>query len=465
MRDLILLFALVAIIPFIFKRPVVGALAYCLVSLMNPHRMTYGFAQTFPFAMILCVVTLVAVVLSREQKKLPLSPPVWMLLIFFSWMTLCTVFAQMPTAAWKDWDRFSKIILMVIVTIMTVRTRKDVQALAFVVAISLGFWGFKSGLFVIFSGGGEGLLGPRASFISDNNTLALALVTITPLLVYLVTQVHTKWLKRGVVAIAALTALGAIGSYSRGALLGAFMMGFFLWLKSPYKARLGLVFALIVPIVLLAMPEEWMGRMHTIQTYEEDASATGRINSWMFAMNIANEFVLGGGPNVFSPYMFMLYAPEPERYYDAHSIYFQILGEQGYIGLVIFLIMFAVAWRTGSRVIRFCRDKPDLGWALMLARMCHVSMIGYLTAGAFLTLAYYDLIYYVIAILVTLDKVLIRAPQKDDIPPLRHPLLDRLMTRFLGRPPAPAAQDGTKDGAQAGAPGVRPGNRPETRAR
>jgi probable O-glycosylation ligase (exosortase A-associated) len=438
-RDLILLLAFVAIIPFIFKRPVVGALAYALVSLMNPHRMAYGFAETFPFAMYLCVITLAALVFSKEPKKVPMSPAVSMLLVFFLWTTVATIFAQVPQAAWEDWDRFSKIMLMIFVTVMTVRTRKDVQALAFVVALSLGFWGVKSGIFVIFSGGGEGLLGPKGSFISDNNTLALALVTITPLLVYLVTQVHSKWLKRAVLAMAALTALGAIGSYSRGALLGAFAMGFFLWLKSTHKLKTGLAFLAVVPVVILAMPDEWMGRMHTIQTYDEDASATGRINSWMFAVRIANEFALGGGPNVFAPHMFLLYAPEPDRYYDAHSIYFQILGEQGYIGLAIFLTMFAVAWRTGARVIRHCRDKEDLGWALMLARMCHVSMIGYLTAGAFLTLAYYDLIYYVIAILITLDKVLIRAPQKDDIPPMRLPFLDRLMGQGRGRAPTASA--------------------------
>lgn len=441
-RDLILLFAFVAIIPFIFKRPVVGALAYALVSLMNPHRMAYGFAQNFPFAMLLCVITLAAVVISREPKKLPMSPGVLMLLIFFSWTTITTIFAQMPAAAWSDWDRVSKIMLMIFVTIMTVRTRKDVQLLAAVVALSLGFWGIKSGLFVIFSGGGEGVLGPKASFISDNNTLALALVTITPLLVYLLTQTHTKWTRRAVLGMAALTVLGAIGSYSRGALLGAFMMGFFLWLKSTHKLKTGIAFLLLVPVVVLSMPEEWMGRMHTIQTYSEDASAMGRINSWQFAVNIANEFVLGGGPNVFSPYMFMLYAPDPERYYDAHSIYFQIIGEQGYIGLAIFLTMFAVAWRTGSRVIRFCRGKDDLAWALTLARMCHVSIIGYLTAGAFLTLAYYDLIYYVMAILITLEKVLIRLPQKDDIPPMRIPFLQDRIDRWLGKTPATKAPAG-----------------------
>lgn len=439
MRDLFLVAFCLAIIPFVFKRPVVGCLAYCLFSLMNPHRLTYGFAQSFPFAMYLFVLTLIAVVVTKDKKKLPMSPAVVMIMIFLAWMTLATVFAQVPKAAWSDWDRFSKIILMIIITIMTVRTKKDVQALAFVVAFSLGFWGVKSGIFVIASGGGEGLFGPRKSFITDNNTLALALVTVTPLLVYLVTQVHTKWLKRGALAIAALTALGAIGSYSRGALLGAAMMGLFLWFKSTHKMKTGLAFLIVVPLIVLAMPEQWMGRMNSIQTYEEDNSATGRINSWYFAVRIANEFLLGGGPNVFAPHMFMLYAPQPDRYYDAHSIYFQILGEQGYIGLAIFLIMFAVAWRTGSRVIRFCLDKPDLGWALMLARMCHVSIIGYMTAGAFLTLAYYDLIYYVFAILITLDKVLIRYPQKDDIPPLQHPMLDRLMHRFLGKPQDPAA--------------------------
>lgn len=429
MRDIVLFLAFVAIIPFIFKRPVVGALAYAVFSLMNPHRLTYGFAAYFPFAMYLSIITLVALVVSKEKKALPMSPAVLMLAVFFIWTTIATIFAQVPVAAWQDWDRFSKIILMIFITILTVRTRKDVQALALMVALSLGFWGVKSGVFVIFSGGGEGLLGPKFSFISDNNTLALALVTITPLLVYLVTQVESKWLKRGVLAMAGLTALGAIGSYSRGALLGAFAMGFFLWLKSTHKFKTGLAFVVVVPIVLLAMPEQWMGRMNTIQTYDEDASATGRLNSWMFAIRIANEFVLGGGPNVFSPHMFMLYAPQPERYYDAHSIYFQILGEQGYIGLAIFLTMFFVAWRTGARVIRFCRDKPDLAWALMLARMCHVSIIGYMTAGAFLTLAYYDLIYYVIAILITLEKVLIRMPVQEDIPPMRVPFLDR----FTGR--------------------------------
>jgi len=127
-----------------------------------------------------------------------------------------------------------------------------------------------------------------------------------------------------------------------------------------------------------------------------------------------------------------------------------VLGEQGYIGLAIFLTMFLVAWRLGSRVIRFCRDKPDLGWALMLARMCHVSIIGYMTAGAFLTLAYYDLIYYVFAILIVLDKVLIRMPIQEDIPPMRIPFMQDRIDRWLGKAPDAKAQGGAAAPRQTG---------------
>ena len=429
MRDLILFLAFVGIMPFIFKRPVVGAMAFAMVSLMNPHRLTYGSAQNFPFAMYLCLATLIAILISREQKKIPMTPAVLVMLLFFTWYTVGTIFAQAPTGAWADWERYAKTMLMVFVTIMTVRTISDVKVLALTVALSLGFWGAKSGVFVILSGGGEGLHGPFDSFISDNNTLALAMVTITPLLVYMASRAKTKWAKRAAMGMAGLTMLAAIGSYSRGAMLATFAMGFFLWLKSANKLKTGLAFVLIVPIVFSLMPPQWTGRMHTIQTYDEDASATGRINSWHFAVNIANEFAIGGGPNVFTPHMFMLYAPEPERYYDAHSIYFQVLGELGYFGLAIFVAIFVTTWRAAGRIIRHCRDNEDQSWALMLARMCQVSMIGYLAAGAFLTMAYYDLIYYVIAIVVCLDKVLIRAPQKDDTPPMQLKFVERYLER------------------------------------
>ena len=425
MRDLPLFLTFFFIIPFIFKRPVVGAMAYAVVSLMNPHRLSYGSAYSFQFAMLICVITLVSVVMSREQKKIPLNPPVVALGLFCLWMIVTFLFALDPPRAVVVGDRVYKIMLMVFITILTVRTKKDVQALALVVAVSLGFWGIKGGAHTILTGGRGGVIGPADSFISDNNTFALALLVTVPLLVYQVTQARSKLIYWIALGATLLTVVATIGSYSRGALVGCAAMTFFLWLKSKSKFKTGLVIALLAPVLVLSMPAEWTGRMNTIDNYEEDQSAQGRLNAWGFAINVANRFPLGGGPGVFSPEMFSQYAPHPETYHVAHSIYFQMLGEHGWFGLALFLFMHACTWRTGTRIIRHCKDKPELAWAEMLARMCQVSQIGYLTAGAFLTLAYYDLAYYVMAIVITLDKVLIRAPQPDDIPPMRLPFRKR----------------------------------------
>jgi probable O-glycosylation ligase (exosortase A-associated) len=165
--------------------------------------------------------------------------------------------------------------------------------------------------------------------------------------------------------------------------------------------------------------------MGSIDNYQEDASAMGRINAWKFATNVAADLPLGGGFGVFTPRMFKFYAPEPQRFHVAHSIYFQVLGDHGYLGLLIYLGLFFCAWRTGSRMISHCRDKPELAWANTLARMCQVSIIGFMMAGAFLSLPYYDLIYYIFAILVALEKVLVRAPQADNTPPMRIPFIGK----------------------------------------
>ena len=102
----------------------------------------------------------------------------------------------------------------------------------------------------------------------------------------------------------------------------------------------------------------------------------------------------------------MIYAPDPLGYHVAHSIFFQVLGDHGFIGLAIFLVMLVCAWRTGTRVIRFCGKSVELKWASDLARMAQVCMIGFIVSGTFLSLAYFDLLYDFIVLLVVMEKFL-----------------------------------------------------------
>jgi probable O-glycosylation ligase (exosortase A-associated) len=405
-RDALIFLIVFGSLPLVLKRPAVGAMIYAWLSLMNPHRLTYGAAYDFPFAAVIAAVTLGSLLVSKQRKSMPVNSFTVMLLVFAAWMTLTSFFALEPDFVWGEWNRVMKTYGMLVLTMMAVRTERDIKELVWVIALSLGFFGFKGGLFTLLSGGSSHVYGPDDSYISDNNALALALITVLPIIWYLQQQATKRSMRIGLLVLVAATLIAAAGSYSRGALVaGAAMLGF-LWLKSRAKVRTGLALLLIAPLVYLVMPPEWFGRMETIDNYHADASALGRINAWGFAMNVAKSHIMGGGFHAFSPRMFFVYAPEPANHHAAHSIYFQVLGEHGFIGLAIFLVLMVCAWRNGSRIIKMCKERPEWRWASELAAMGQVSMIGFAIGGAFLTLAYYDLIYYIVGTLALVERLL-----------------------------------------------------------
>jgi probable O-glycosylation ligase (exosortase A-associated) len=87
----------------------------------------------------------------------------------------------------------------------------------------------------------------------------------------------------------------------------------------------------------------------------------------------------------------------------AHSIYFQVLGHHGFVGLSLFLgIWISTIWMT-SKIRKESRGVPQAQWCFDLASMCQVALVGYAVGGAFLSLAYFDLPYnIVVAVSVTL---------------------------------------------------------------
>jgi probable O-glycosylation ligase (exosortase A-associated) len=201
-----------------------------------------------------------------------------------------------------------------------------------------------------------------------------------------------------------LTAAAILGTQSRGAFLGGAAMAALLWLKSRNKLVLLVIMLLIVPALLVFMPESWHAKMGTIQTYEEDSSAMGRIVAWQFAMELASQRLLGGGFGCFTPEAYLAFAPElvavGGKYQDAHSIYFQVLGNHGFIGLIIYVALLLATWRHASGLMRLAKPVPHLKWAYDLSGMCQVSLIGFMVAGAFLGLAYFDLFFALVALVV-----------------------------------------------------------------
>jgi len=210
---------------------------------------------------------------------------------------------------------------------------------------------------------------------------------------YLQVQLTNRWLKIGMTLSMALCALAALGTYSRGAFLGVAAMGAFFWIKSPKKAQWGVLIVIVGVVALSLLPEQWWDRMNTIKTYDQDASSLGRINAWWMAFNLAKDKVFGGGFMIYERAIFAIYAPDPNAVHAAHSIYFQVLGEHGFIGLFIWLTIGVTTWMTARALIKHGNAVPADSRAAELGRMVQVGMVGYAVTGAFLSLSYFDLPY------------------------------------------------------------------------
>jgi putative inorganic carbon (HCO3(-)) transporter len=396
-RDVLLILIVFGSIPFIFRSPVNGVLMWVWISVMNPQTQTWGFAHHIPFALVIAIATMAAMVFTREPRSLPWTPLTMTLLAFALWMNITLPFSMYFEYSLDQWNKVMKIMLMNFVVIMLVKSRHDIHRLMWVLVISLGYYGVKGGLFTIRTGGSQRVWGPGDSFIGDNNAIALALIMVIPLIVYVQQNTDKKWIRHALTAAILLCTLAALGSYSRGAFLAIGAMAAFLWLKSRQKVAVGGLMVLSAPLLLLFMPEQWTSRMDSINDYQGDSSAMGRLNAWQMAFNLACDRFFGGGFEIYGPAVFAQYAPNPADVHAAHSVYFQVLGEHGFVGLGLYLLLGVLTWRCGTAIVRRTEHLEQFRWASSLARMVQTSLVGFAVGGAFLSLVYFDVPYYLMA--------------------------------------------------------------------
>lgn len=436
MRDIVIAFIVFGSLPFILRASYVGVLVWSWLSYMNPHRLSWGFAYDFPFAQIVALTLLVSLVFNKEPKRIPLTSLTILWILFILWMCLTSVLAIFPDSAQIQLIKVLKIQLITFITIIVITTKERLILLLWVIVLSLGFFGVKGGIFSLLTAGRFRIWGPEGSFIEDNNALATTLLMLVPLIYYLQMQYQDKWMRLGLLATMGLCGLSAMASYSRGAFLAAFAMSSFLWLKSKKKLIMGLAIILIFPLILAFMPDQWHARMSSIQTYEEDGSAMGRINAWTYSVNLANTRLTGGGFESWSPVTFRIYAPNPDDVHAAHSIYFGVLGDHGWPGLIMFVGIFMLAWRTGSWIIRQSKGHEELVWLADLVRMIQVSLVAYASGGMFLSLSYFDLPWHLVAILV-IGKEMVKINLKvsaaaNNLGPAKAPILSLPTRRVDG---------------------------------
>lgn len=411
MRDIVLTALVGVLLISVFKHPVIGAYLWAWLGLMNPHKLTWGFAFRMPFAQATAAVTLLAFLMTRQRQPLPKSGIVVVLLLLVFWMSLTSLFAVAPRdEVFERWVFVLKIQLMLFVTWMLVTDAKQLRTLVWVVTFSVCFFGVKGGVWTVLTGGSGRVWGPPGGMLEENNALAVALVMLLPMLYFLRQTETNKWLRHLLLFSMVTVTFSVLGSQSRGALLSLLSMAFFLGLKGKYPVRTSLLLAVFVVVAIGFMPDSWSNRMDTITNYQADGSAMSRIWTWLTLWNAAvDRPLVGVGFRADNAVVFARYAPLDGDFlvfaghvYVAHSIYFQMLGEHGFVGLGLFLTLGVLTWRTAGRLARQMKDDPEFGpWMPPLMRMVQVSLIGYAAGGCFLSLAYLDLPYYIIGFVIT----------------------------------------------------------------
>jgi len=290
-------------------------------------------------------------------------------------------------------------LLGVIVLALTVNQVR-VHALVWVTAVSLLYYGIKGGIFTVITGGHNHVYGPANTIIGDNNQLALALLMILPLTNYLRLHSANQGIRSGLALSMALTLFAILGSYSRGAFLALGALSVVAWLRSRNKLLYAVIVGALVATAFEFMPPEYYDRLSTIANSDQDGSFQGRVTAWNVAYDYARDhFPFGDGFYASQlPQIFNHYFPGATTH-AAHSIYFEVLGDNGFVGLGLFLALLLVAFANTFRIRRMTRGRPELSWAYDLAGMIQLSLFVFCVGGAALSMAYYDVFFILVGLL------------------------------------------------------------------
>ena len=447
MRDIVL-------IAFVFGgsfvalvRPFVGLMLFIGLGLLNPPSMTWGIARTFPLSEVAALATMVGMIVSGELKKLPNQRELYLLLLLWCLFGVTTMNAFQPTLAMDKLGYVSKILLMALVTIILVNSRERLQSVLRVIGLSLGFHGLKAGIFVITTGGQYNVYGPDGSFLETNNAIGLALAMNIPVLLFLIKREQYPWLRRLLKAMLVLSYPAIICTYSRGAWLGLTAVTALIFVRTQRKLLLatagGMVAIILIAVLPRVMPQRLTQRYDSLVNYEDDASAESRFWNWTFCAKVGmGNPLTGAGFDYYSPELYAIYYPEfierwgADKVWTCHSVWFTVFGEHGIPGLVVWLALLLSCASSARRISRYSKADPEIAWAGDYADVLVKMLVPYVVSGTFFDAAYFDLLYYVVAITIIL-KQLVYAPIAQFSPAVIAG--DRLRTTAQGDKKVPLA--------------------------
>jgi probable O-glycosylation ligase (exosortase A-associated) len=412
MRDLAFMAFFVAYLPAVIRYPHIGAMLWAWLSFCSPEEYLFGFMTVLPLSKIVAILTLAALALQRDARRPYIDGVMAMMLALVAVGLISATFSLTPLAInWYLFGKLGKIVVLCFVVTMVITTRRRLQGLILATALGLAFNGADEGLKVLLTAGGHHVLG--VATMGDNNSFALAMLMCMPILLYLYQTSAHPFTRFVLMTGEVLCGIAVVGTYSRGGFLGLVTFALGLIALNRNKLRNFVMVAISGLILLQFAPATWFQRIDSISTAGTDTSFMDRVTAWKVSILMALDrpFFGGGFHAVQDTSVYLHYgkdlarlsfipgAPLREFGMAAHSIYFEVLGDLGFVGLALFMAMLVLAIASCSTIRRRAKSQPDMGWMAELAGMLRLSLIVYLVSGAALSFAYFEGVYLLVAML------------------------------------------------------------------
>jgi probable O-glycosylation ligase (exosortase A-associated) len=442
-RDLAFIAFLLALFGFGFRRPFLFVLTYAYIDIVSPQRLTYLLLNSVPISLIAVALSVLGWAVADDKSGLRIVPRQLLILAMLSYCGWTTLHADFRLEALDKWDWVWKALLFAAFLPLTLRTKLRIEALLLFMILSAASIIIVGGIKTLAGGGGYGsldLMVNNNSGLYEGSTISTVAICIIPLILWLAkygTVFAPDWKVKGFCAALIFACLLIpVGTSTRTGLLCIGLLG--VLLLRNVKRRLlylGLVGAIGVMAVPF-LPSAFTQRMGTIRTYQGDDSASTRVAVWKWTMDYVRTHPFGGG---FEAYRGNQIAYEKvevsgegnnatvkttlttDKARAYHSAYFEMLGEQGYIGLGMWLLL-SIAGIVRMEVLqqRYRKPAPGEEWIAPLAGALQSAHIVYLLGAAFIAIAFQPFIYMLVGAQIGLDAYCARKRAAASWQPLRR---------------------------------------------
>lgn len=422
MKQLLFMIALtlVGTVGSFVYHPFWGIAVYYFFAVLRPQYIwewvlrDYGEIRWSFFVAIATVVATLAFrfrilrpILAQDEEGPSLFPNLshLSLLAFGGWILVSFVTARNQDAALYVVVEYLKIFVMYVVSAMMLRKLWQLWIMLILTALALCYISYEVNILyltyrriTIYDTGYSGL---------DNNGAGLMLAMGVPMCMYIWDGMQSRW--RWFFPLMVPFLLHAVlMSYSRGAMLSLIVATPLIIYRFRHRRLLLLAAVAVGSVVLPIMAgPEIRARFFSIERFQQDKSAQSRFGSWTAAWEMAVDHpITGVGPRNANLFSYEYGADEKGR--TIHSQYFQILADNGFPGLFLYLLAIVTAWRSTNRGRRavISRDSPEARQAYAIACSVESAMVIFCFGAIFLSLEVFELPYLILLLAAQLPGVL-----------------------------------------------------------